>query len=357
MSAWRHATAADPPERSGYLMESQYATQSRPNDVLAPRTGRPASQRTFLVTGSTGFLGRALIARLLSEGHTIRTAGRPVDAANASASASIRLDASVEEWRDAIDGCSGIFHFAWSTVPGTANADPLGDLDTNMMGTVRLLEALRSSPQVPVVFASSGGTVYGAAETLPIAEHHPLRPLTAYGASKVAAEQYMLLYRRTWGVDARIVRLSNPFGPGQNTNGQLGAASIFAARALNNQPIEIWGDGSAIRDYIYIDDAIAGFLAAMQAPRSRFGVIEPIINIGAGRGISLREIVSFLSHILERPANVSFTPGRGFDVPASVLDITRARSILGWSPTVSFEEGMSRYITYLKELPGIRGEW
>ncbi|MFP3830557.1 NAD-dependent epimerase/dehydratase family protein, partial [Pseudomonas sp. SIMBA_021] len=92
-----------------------------------------------------------------------------------------------------------------------------------------------------------------------------------------AAEQYAMLYRRTWNVDARIVRLSNPFGPGQNTNGQLGAASIFAARALNHQLIEIWGDGSAIRDYVYIDDAVAGFMATMLAPRSRFGAIEPII--------------------------------------------------------------------------------
>lgn len=335
----------------------QDSSLSSPNIASVSRTERPErpiSQRTFLVTGSTGFIGRALITRLLSEGHAVRTAN-PANGARADgAPSSIRLDASIEEWREAIEGCSGIFHFAWSTVPSTANADPLGDLETNLMGTGRMLEALRSAPQIPIVFASSGGTVYGAADTLPIAEHHPLRPLTAYGASKVAVEQYMLLYRRTWGVDARIVRLSNPFGPGQNTNGQLGAASIFAARALNGLPIEIWGDGSAIRDYIYIDDAVAGFMATMQAPRTRFGAVEPIINIGAGRGISLREIVSFLSHILEHPVDVSFTPGRGFDVPASLLDITRARSVLGWAPTVSFEEGMSRYITYLKDKPTAR---
>lgn len=332
-------------------MQIQHMPNSPLNDEPVRRIERTTAQKTFFVTGSTGFIGRALTARLLAEGHAVRTEAHPNGArTGAGAAECIRLDAPVEKWREALEGCSGVFHLAWSTVPSVANANPVADLDTNLMGTVRLLEALRSMPEIPFVFASSGGTVYGAAETLPTAEHHPLRPLTAYGASKVAAEQYAMLYRRTWKVDARIVRLSNPFGPGQNTNGQLGAASIFAARALNNQPIEIWGDGSTIRDYIYIDDAISGFLAAMLAPPSRFGTVEPIVNIGSGRGISLREIVSFLSHILERPVDVSFKPSRGFDVPASLLDITRARTLLDWAPTIAFEEGMSRYLAWLKEL-------
>jgi len=310
------------------------------------------TQKTFLVTGGTGFLGRALISRLVADGHCVRVPNRNQEtpaSPPASNSRELRLSASVEEWQAAIEGCAGIFHLAWSTVPSVANANPIADLETNLVGTVRLLEAIRQSANVPIVFASSGGTVYGAAETLPIAEHHPLRPLTAYGASKVAAEQYAMLYRRTWDVDARIARLSNPFGPGQNTHGQLGAASIFAARALNNQKIEIWGDGSAIRDYIYIDDAVSGFVATMSAPKSRFGAVEPVINIGSGRGVSLREVITLLSHILETPVEVEFKPSRGFDVPASVLDISRARNLLGWSPTISFEEGLSRYITHLKE--------
>ncbi|WP_321783635.1 NAD-dependent epimerase/dehydratase family protein [Paraburkholderia sp. J94] len=336
-------------------MPIQQISHQTPDEFSAQRAERSSAQKTFFVTGSTGFLGRALMAQLVSEGHAVRTAVHPAATrGNRDMRDAIRLDASVDEWRAAFEGCDGVFHLAWSTVPSIANADPIADLDTNLMGTVRLLEALRHAPQIPLVFASSGGTVYGAAETLPVAEHHPLRPLTAYGASKAAAEQYAMLYRRTWNVDARIIRLSNPFGPGQNTNGQLGAASIFAARALNHQLIEIWGDGSAIRDYVYIDDAVAGFMATMLAPRSRFGAIEPIINIGSGRGVSLREIVSFLTHILEHPVEVSFKPSRGFDVPASLLDISRARSLLGWAPTITFEEGMSRYIAYLKELEPTR---
>jgi UDP-glucose 4-epimerase len=157
-----------------------------------------------------------------------------------------------------------------------------------------------------------------------------------------------LLYRRLWGLDTRIVRLSNPFGPGQNTRGQLGAASIFAARALADEQIEIWGDGSAVRDYIYVDDAIAGLIATMLASSESFGGADPIVNIGSGRGVSLRELISLLTHILDKPIEVLYKPARDFDVRTNVLDITRARTLIGWSPKISIEEGLSRHLNYLR---------
>jgi UDP-glucose 4-epimerase len=303
--------------------------------------------QTYLVTGGTGFLGQALVARLKADGQITRVACSLLR--NSGSFVPCNLDATVEAWRAAAEGCAGVFHLGWATVPSTANANPLADLETNVVGTVRLLEALRYLPNIPITFASSGGTVYGEPQTLPLPEHHPLRPKTAYGVSKTAAEHYALLYRRLWGVDARIVRLSNPFGPGQNIRGQLGAASIFAARALAGERIEIWGDGSTIRDYIYVDDAISGLLATMSAPTDCFGGLDPVVNIGSGRGVSLRELISLLKQILDKPIEVSYKPAREFDVRANVLDITRARSLLGWSPQISLEEGLSRHITYLKQ--------
>jgi UDP-glucose 4-epimerase len=304
-----------------------------------------SSSKTYLVTGDTGFLGQALVARLKADGYTPRVAHNIPGSTGASKACS--LESTVEEWRAAVQDCAGVFHLAWATVPSTANANPLADLETNVAGTVRLLEALRYLPRTPITFVSSGGTVYGETETLPLPENHPLRPKTAYGVSKTTAEHYALLYRRLWDVDARIVRLSNPFGPGQNVRGQLGAASIFAARALEGKSIQIWGDGSAIRDYIYIDDAISGILATMLAPPERFKALDPVFNIGSGRGVSLRELIALLTRILKKPIKVDYKPARDFDVRANVLDITRAREILDWSPKVNIEEGLSRHIAYL----------
>jgi UDP-glucose 4-epimerase len=321
-------------------------------DRIQSKTGVPAvasGSQTYLVTGGTGFLGRALVARLKADGHNTRVAS-----SNPGESGSLvacGLESPVAAWRAALEGCAGVFHLAWATVPSSANANPLTDLETNVAGTVRLLEALRPLPKIPIVFTSSGGTVYGEAETLPLPEHHPLRPKTAYGVSKAASEQYALLYRRLWGLDTRIVRLSNPFGPGQNIRGQLGAASIFAARALAGERIEVWGNGSAIRDYIYVDDAISGLLATEAASPDLFAGVDPVVNIGSGRGVSLQELIFLLRQILDRPIDVHYKPARDFDVSANVLDITRARSLIGWSPKISFEEGLLRHVAYLKEKP------
>ncbi len=254
------------------------------------------------------------------------------------------LGASVDTWLNAIDGVDGVFHLAWSTVPRTANSAPLDDVATNVMGTVALLEAMRQRPGIPFVFASSGGTVYGVPEAPLVSESHPLRPLSVYGASKASVEGYAMLYRRQFSVDTRILRVSNPFGPGQNVDGQLGAASIFAWRALAGLDIRIWGDGSVVRDYLYIEDAVDAFVATMNARSAAFGNADPIFNIGSGEGTSLKQIVETIGNILSTPVCVKYEAARSFDVPVSILDVSRAKEVLGWAPKTSFRDGMSETI-------------
>lgn len=290
------------------------------------------------MTGATGFIGKALEMRLRAEGYSVRRAVQ-YDSAHPD-EIKCSLDDNADLWSKALDGVDGVFHLAWSTVPKTANNAPISDATTNLLGTISLLEAMRCGRRIPLIFASSGGTVYGTPESTPIPESHPLRPGGVYGATKVAAENYMMAYRRQFGIDARILRLSNPFGPGQNVEGQLGAATVFAWRALLDKPIEIWGDGSIIRDYVFINDCISALIATMKAPASKFAKIDPIFNVGSGQGVSLIDIIEIIGKTLERNVEINFQPARRFDIPVNILDITLAKRMLNWSPTISFEEGI-----------------
>jgi UDP-glucose 4-epimerase len=294
--------------------------------------------KLILITGASGFIGKALETRLRAEGYAIRRAVRHAPTRPNEIKCSLSDNADV--WSKALESVDCVFHLAWSTVPKTANSEPVSDATINLLGTISLLEAMRRGPRIPFIFASSGGTVYGVPESTPIPESHPLKPLGVYGATKVAAENYLMAYRRQFRVDTRIVRLSNPFGPGQNVEGQLGAASVFAWRALLGKPIEIWGDGSIIRDYIFIDDTISALVAVMKMPGAEFTDIDPIFNVGSGDGVSLINIVDTIGRSLKRNIEVKYQPARAFDIPVNVLDVARAKRLLNWTPTISFEEGI-----------------
>jgi UDP-glucose 4-epimerase len=145
------------------------------------------------------------------------------------------------------------------------------------------------------------------------------------------------------------LRLSNPYGPGQNINGQQGAATIFAARAIRQQTIDIWGEGDIVRDYLYVDDAVDAFFKFMNTDVAVFENAMPVLNVGSGQGTSLNEIISTIETILKRKVHVQYSPSRGFDVDVNVLDVTLAYRLIGWRPKVSFAQGMAQSLAYLKE--------
>ena len=307
--------------------------------------------KTYLVTGSTGFIGTFVTARLRAAGHTVLEGvlGPPRNPHQLRCS----LGSTVDEWRNLIRGCDGVVHLAWSTLPSSANLVPVEDLNTNLVGTVRLLEAMRQQPGTRLVFASSGGTVYGKSGEVRLREDHALRPVSVYGTSKLAAETYLMLYRRQWNVDARILRVSNSYGPGLDIGSGGGVATSFAARALRGEGIDIYGCGRLVRDYVYIEDVASAFEAMLETPVSAFSSTDPVVNIGSGVGISLDEIVSLLEKLLQRPLTVTYKSARSFDVGFNVLDITLARRVLGWSPSVSFENGMRKTLDGLFALSAV----
>jgi UDP-glucose 4-epimerase len=302
-----------------------------------------------VITGGSGFIGRHVAWLLASQHKTVTIASRtplnfefPPDISKYISW--VQLDTANANWDKLLEEADVVHHYAWTSLPASANSDPPADLAVNVTATLRLLDAARRRG-CRVVFASSGGTVYGVTLKVPVPEEHPLAPITAYGAGKAAAEIYLNLYRSLHRVDCRIARLANPYGAGQNTERGQGAVSVFLGKALRNEPIVIWGDGAIVRDYIHICDAAASLVKLAQA---RDLGDHCVFNIGSGVGYSLNDVIIEIERLLDRRLNVEYAFARSFDVPVNILSIKRAQQILGWEPLLSFPAGLSRMLADMR---------
>jgi UDP-glucose 4-epimerase len=301
-----------------------------------------------LILGGSGFIGRHVAILLARAGCRVTLASRhpiicaaPEEIWNHVSWQSVELGSA--EWDTLVADTDIVHHSAWSSIPASANANPGGDLLTNVGATIGLLEALRRRGGGRVVFSSSGGTIYGRLHETPVREEHAVSPITAYGAGKATAEVYLSLYRALYNLDCRIARVANPFGAGQDLSRGLGAVTTFLHHALCRQPIVIWGTGEVVRDYIHISDVSKCLVKLAVGPRQE----AFIFNVGSGVGISLNDVVLELEARLGRNLSVSRTDTRAFDVPVSVLAIERARNLLDWAPVLSFSEGMRRTLSDL----------
>ena len=291
-----------------------------------------------LVTGASGLLGRSLITALSRRGERVVALSRRRhhgDDLPGVTWAFGDLGGDID-WAPLLEGVDKVYHLAWSSLPHTANTIPAQDVAVNVVGTIRLLESLRGRVGTRFVFASSGGTVYGRPVALPIEENHPTNPISAYGHSKLAVERYLDFFGAEHGLLPLSLRISNLFGPDQSSERQFGAIATFSGRALAGQSVSIFGNGDTIRDYIFVDDAVAALLAAAGSKtRCR------ALNIGSGVGRSLREIVDLIGRLSGRPLAVDYLPSRPFDVKQSILDVSRAEAELGWRAVVPFEEAVA----------------
>jgi UDP-glucose 4-epimerase len=300
-----------------------------------------------VLLGGAGFMGSHLAERLLAAGHAVRV----FDVHDRGfADGARRRDF---EWvrgnfldpgdvAAAIAGCQGVFHLVSTTLPQSSNQNPAGDVADNVIGTLHLLEACRREGGRKIVFASSGGTVYGVPRAVPITEDHPTHPITSYGIGKLTIEKYLELYRVLHGVDYCVLRIANPFGERQRIASGQGAVTTFLHRAYRGEPIEIWGDGSVVRDYLYVGDVAEALMRALGHRGER-----RVINIGSGVGRDLNEILAAIETVIGRPVERRYVPARSFDVPANVLDIGLARAELGWQPATAFEEGLRRTLRWV----------
>jgi UDP-glucose 4-epimerase len=302
-----------------------------------------------LILGGGGFLGSHLSDALLAQGHSVRIFDRP----NLVRFRLFQQDEAVEWYEGdfinrehlaaAVSGCEVIYHLVSTTLPRSSNENPAYDVETNVIGTLHLLEVARKSGIRKFIFVSSGGTIYGIPREVPIKESHSTEPICSYGIGKLAIEKYINLFRLLHGMECCVLRLANPFGERQRVAAAQGAVTVFLDKALRNEVIEIWGNGSTIRDYFHVSDAVSAMTKALSYEGS-----SGVFNIGSGVGQSLNEILHEIEALLGRPLKRSYLPARAFDVPASVLDISKAVEILGWRPQLSFAEGLSRTARWLK---------
>lgn len=298
-----------------------------------------------LVLGGGGFIGTALILRLSALGVDVTAVDRCWSPSKPPSGVHYVtgdvFDRSCLD--DVMPNQDMVFHLVSTTIPDSSNKSPLFDCETNTIGALRILDAMIENGVGRIVFSSSGGTVYGIPQSLPIQESAPTFPISAYGVSKLSVEKYLYLYSYLHGIKATILRLSNPFGPGQVPEKGQGAIATFAIRALHGEAIDIWGDGSIVRDYIYIDDVIEAFIAAEKIDK-RFA----ILNIGSGQGKSLLEVIATIERELGKKISVNYKSSRPCDVPKVVLNIRYAASEMGWKPACAFEEGVKRVIAHMR---------
>ena len=298
-----------------------------------------------LVLGGGGFLGSHLTERLVGLGHAVRIFEKEGFSRQNLAGVIDRIeviegDLGREDDAEAIlKDIDVVFHLASTTLPASSNADPPHDIASNVLPTLRLLEVAKKARLKKLVFFSSGGTVYGIPKRIPIDEEHPTDPICSYGIHKLTIEKFLHLYHHLFHLNYCVLRISNAFGERQSPASGQGAIAAFLSSALRGDPIEVWGDGSAVRDYIYVSDIVEAAIAASQH-RPGSGVF----NIGSGTGTSLHQVIDVVSQAVGLPLEVRFSPPRAFDVPSNVLSIAKAKEELSWSPKVELAHGIRRML-------------
>ncbi len=304
-----------------------------------------------LILGGAGFIGSHLADKLLESGYDV-TVFDKINSFKGNIKHLLKKIRFIEgdfnndiDIRNAIKSSDFVYHLVSTTLPQSSNLNPTYDVESNVLGSIRLFEECVAQKVKKVVFLSSGGTVYGIPQEVPINENHSCNPLCSYGITKITIEKYLHLFNYLYGLDYAVIRLSNPYGERQNPNVPQGVISVFLKKVLHNEVIEIWGDGSIVRDYIYINDVSDSLVKVISHDS---GV--KMFNVSSGRGYSLIEILSAIEKVTGMKPAVNFTnSNRKFDAPVNILDNKLFSSEFDWEPGVELEDGIFRTWNWIKE--------
>lgn len=291
-----------------------------------------------IVLGGCGFIGSHVVDTLVARGLSVRVYDRRPEAFRPPVPSVEYVYGDFEDTAmlsEALMGVDLVLHLVSTTVPSTSNLNPVADVTGNLISTLRLLEIMRQLKIHNIVYLSSGGTVYGIPKTDPISEDHALDPVSSYGIVKVAIEKYLHMEHYLHDLRYAILRVSNPYGPRQGHGGVQGVIGTYLWKLARKQQIEVWGDGSVVRDFIHVSDV------AELCVRAGLSEHSCILNAGSGLGYSILDIIDMIEQVTGQGLSPIYKPGRGFDVPRAVLDVRQAANLLEWTPGISLRVGIS----------------
>jgi UDP-glucose 4-epimerase len=308
-----------------------------------------------LVTGGAGFIGSTLVDRLLAEGQTVDVVDNLSTGSLANV-AEARLSGTGQFHFHQLDVRSPdlaglmarrqpdvVYHLAAQADVRVSVADPVLDADINVLGSLRVLEAARAAGARKVVFASSGGTIYGDVEQLPVKESQPQRPLSPYGVAKKAVGDYLFAYRELHGLEYTALALANVYGPRQDLRGEAGVVAIFAGRLLSGEPCLIFGDGKQTRDFVFVDDVVDAFSRAGERGTGL------LCNIGTGVETSVNELYAAMARNAGVNQPPMYAPARSGELQRSSLDPSRAALHLGWKPWTTVDKGTAAVLDWSRQ--------
>jgi UDP-glucose 4-epimerase len=279
-----------------------------------------------LLLGGTGFIGGALATRLQQDEISTHILGHH----------------DVGQLEHVLPQCRTVIHLACATTPGSSAIHPALELD-NLALTLRLLQLLQTQPETHLIFFSSGGTIYGNPERLPVTEDSPIAPLSNHGAGKAAQEAFCQAHRaRRHSVT--ILRPANAYGPRQTIKSGFGLIRTMLECVRLGRPLEVWGDGENVRDFIYIDDIVEATTRFIKLPQD-----SGTYNLGSGKGYSINQVKGLVEALCGKELRTIYKPARGIDVRSVVLDNTRLTARLSWQPAVELKDGIARTREWLQQ--------
>jgi UDP-glucose 4-epimerase len=296
-----------------------------------------------LILGGNGFIGSHLADALHIEGYELvifdhfKRGSRNFKNISNEITLHTGDFSNKESLTSALIDVDYVFHYISTTTPASAFANPVYDIESNVINSIKLLQYSVEAGVKKFIFPSSGGTIYGEPTCIPINESAPVNPTNPYAISKFSIEKYIQYFNKTYGLDYLILRYSNPYGERQSPYGDQGVIPIFLNKIRNNEKPKIYGDGSSIRDYIYIQDAVDATLSLLEIKKP-----DNIFNIGSGQGFSLNQLIDLMSLVCERSIEPEYIQSEQKYISKIVLDISKIQRVAKWNPKVDLLTGLKQ---------------